>query len=523
MFSFSPPPKSEKIPSWVTGIIFSLILLSNPVVVLAHPGHNNEFKSQTETTTPTGIFVDSTTAKRMGIKVAAIKPQILNTGMKTTGEITTLPNNKIEITAPIPGTIVELLVQPGEYIKKGQVVAVLSSLELVQLRVDSQEKRVSADSELKQLLADLTLAQENLSRQKQIATAEIEEAQTELKVAQEQYDQDRDLVKQGALPRRQMLESQAHFFQSKAALTKANSRREILATENQVKRAEAGVAAAKSRIGLSDRTYKTRLQQLGNIANSKGLVTVISPISGQVADREVTLGQSFQDAGEKLMTIIDNSRVLATANIYEKDLEKIKKGQQVRVKVASLPTQTFLGNINLIGSTVENEKRVIPVKAELINTNGALKPGMFAELEVLTNNNTNAVVAIPSQSVVDVNGKQVVYVQNGENYQPVEVTLGVNAGNLVEVKSGLFAGDLLVTQGGMQLYAQSLRGGGKKEEESHHSELKTENSMFPWWWVLPVGGGLSVGGFWLGRLEKKGSRKGAESAERELEGVREKC
>jgi len=52
-------------------------------------------------------------------------------------------------------------------------------------------------------------------------------------------------------------------------------------------------------------------------ANAKGLVTVTAPISGRVADREVTLGQSFEDAGGKLMTIV-NDKVFATANIYEK-------------------------------------------------------------------------------------------------------------------------------------------------------------------------------------------------------------
>jgi cobalt-zinc-cadmium efflux system membrane fusion protein len=97
------------------------------------------------------------------------------------------------------------------------------------------------------------------------------------------------------------------------------------------------------------------------------LVTVTAPISGTVSDREVTLGQAFEDAGGKLMTIVNDSRVFATANIYEKDLDKVKTGQSAIAKVASLPNRTFSGQIAVIGSVVEGETRVVPVKAELDN------------------------------------------------------------------------------------------------------------------------------------------------------------
>jgi cobalt-zinc-cadmium efflux system membrane fusion protein len=132
---------------------------------------------------------------------------------------------------------------------------------------------------------------------------------------------------------------------------------------------------AQSRIRLSGAVYQTRLSQLGTRANEQGLVTVTAPISGTVADREVTVGQSFQDAGGKLMTIVNDTRVFATANIYEKDLNKVQTGQEVSVKIASLQGRTFTGKIATIGSAVEGETRIVPVKAELDNTDGLLKPG----------------------------------------------------------------------------------------------------------------------------------------------------
>ncbi|XWK91701.1 MAG: efflux RND transporter periplasmic adaptor subunit (plasmid) [Phormidium sp.] len=504
----------------VSGTILSLILLTAPTPVLAHAGHGDEFQGGTEASQSTdSIQVDTETAKRLGIQVEPVKSQRLAVGIKTTGQIETLPSKQVEVTTPISETkVVELLVQPGASVTAGQPVAVLSSSGLVELRVTSQEKLAEGEADLQQAQADLNLARQNYQRFSQIAAAEIADARSKLAFAQEKYDKDQQLAQAGALPRRQALESQTQLIQAKADLTKANSRREVIEAEAQLKRAQSAVQVAQSRIRLSNATYQTRLQQLGTRANDKGLVTVTAPIAGKVADREVTLGQSFEDAGGKLMTIVNDSRVFATANIYEKDLDKVKTGQAVSVKVASVPNRTFNGQIATIGSVVEGETRIVPVKAELDNPGGVLKPGMFAELEVLTSRTPNAILAIPSSAVVEANGRKTVYVQNGNAYQAVEVTLGQTSGDMVEVKSGLFEGDLIVTQRATQLYAQSLRGGSKapegehKESEAKQAPSPTTNSaknigQLPWWLVLPVGGAIASGiffaGIWAGRRQRR--------------------
>ena len=588
----------------VSLVMVQLVLLTAPTAVLAGGGHahggGSEFQSGSE---PTGsIEVDAETAKQLDIKVEPVTRQRLDIGLKTTGQIETLPNQRVEVTTPISGAkVVELLVKPGTSVKQGQPVAVLTSPDLVTLRVESEEKLAQGQTDLQQALADLKLAQENYNnqqkiadaevaqaktqlaaaqkqynrdrklvnekavlrvaqenyqRQRQVAEAEIARAKTELIVAQEQYDKDKQLVVNGALPRRQMLESQSHLQEAKAAFakgmsrpevlqaetevkraevdlplrelresegklaeaqaqfTKANTRRDVIAAENQLKRAQASVEIAKSRIQLSNTAYQTRLQQLGERANTKGLVTVTAPISGKVADREVTLGQSFQDAGGKLMTIVNDSQVFATANIYEKDLDKVKTGQRVRVKVTSLSNRTFEGQITRIGSLVEGETRVVSVQAELNNSGGELKPGMFAELEILTDRTATAILAIPTLAVVDANGKKLVYVQKGNAFQSVEVEWGQKSGNLVEVKSGLSEGNLIVTQRAPQLYAQSLRGGSKPkegEEEEGHSEekeAKTNGFPLPLWLVGASGGGafgiaaFLAGAFWNNRRSR---------------------
>lgn len=462
------------------GVLAGFIFGIYSPIVFAHGGHGDEFQGgDTEIANPESIEVDTETARRLGIKIEPATRKPLNIGIKTTGQIDILPSKQVEVTNPVPGKITELLVEPGALVRAGQPVAVLASAELAELRVTSQEKRAEALANLKQAQADLQLAQENLARQQKIATAEINRTQTEVNIAIEKYQRDQELANQGALPRRTMLESQAHLAEGKAQLSQAVNQQEVIKAENEVKRAQAGVELANSRLQLSSTFYQARLQQLGAIANKQGLIVITAPITGKVTDREVSLGQAFQDAGGKLMTIVNDSRVFATANIYEKDLAQVKLGQQVNVKVASLSNQTFFGKVSQIGTIVEGEKRVIPVKVELNNLGGKLKSGLFAELEIITSQTSTAILAIPSSAIVEANGKNLVYVQNGNAFDGVEVTLGQTSGDLVEVKTGLFEGDLIVTQRAPQLYAQSLRGDShqKQAKEPHNNKEKVEKKI----------------------------------------------
>lgn len=599
---FCRPATSQANLCRISGLILSLAFLTSPASVLAHAGHShNEFQQNAETTgIPAAISVDVQTSQRMGIKVEPIKSQRLAVGIKTTGQIETLPDEKVEVRAPINGTAIELPVKPGDKVSKGQPVAVLSSAELGQLRVESLSKRAEAEGDLQQAKADLKLATENYDRQRQIsaaeiarsqtqlaaatkqyqqeqqlvnkrsvvqaarenyqrqveiAQAEIARAETELTVAKEQFDRDKELVASGAIARRTMLESQAHFAEAQAAvakaksrpevikaeteieqakvdlplrelrdsqgkiaeakaqLTKALSRREVLEAQAQLQRAKAALEVAQSRLNLSDSAYQARFQQLGIAANEKGFVTVVAPISGTVVDREITPGESVNSAEKPLMSILNDSSVFATANIYEKDLNRVRQGQELIVKIASLPDRTFRGRISFIGSAVAGESRAVPVKALLDNPEGILKPGMFAELEIFTEKTAANIVAIPVSAVVEANGKQLVYVKNGDAFQAVEVELGQTSGDLVEVKRGLFEGDEIVTQRAPQLYAQSLREGNKhsKVEEIKAVDSNSKNFSFnsfsvPLW--AGIGGGVAIAsltfaaGFWWGNRRK---------------------
>lgn len=487
----------------LSAALLSLLLIGTPAV-LAHVGHGNEFQGGDSAAAPVdGIQVDAETAKRIGLKVEPVTRQKLALGISATGQIETSPSRRVEVTNPAGGTVVKLFVQPGDAVKQGQALAVLTSAELAELRVTALDRQAETAGTVQEAQTNLTLAQQNYQQQQQIAQTDIAQAKTELRVAQEQYDRDQELATQGALPRRGFLESEARLAIARKALTSAESRLDVLEASADLKRAQTAVKVAQDRAKLSAATYGTRLKQLGATANADGTITIKAPISGRIADREVTLGQSAEDAGAVLMTIVDDRTVLATANIYEKDLKQVAVGQPVRVSVAGFPDRSFQGRVSVVGAVVEGETRVVPVKAELDNSDGALKPGMFAELEVVTNRASEPVLAIPRSALTEVNGKQMVYIQNGSAYQAVEVTLGKIAGDLIEIQKGLFEGDMIVTQRANQIYAQSLRGGTTAPEAAPETAASAETAGTPGWMLLLGGSAIAAVTFAAGRASRR--------------------
>ena len=223
----------------------------------------------------------------------------------------------------------QLFVQPGDSVQQGEALAVITSGELAALRASALDRRAETTGTVEEAKTNLQLAQQTYARQQQIAQTSIAQAQTELRVAQERYDRDRELAAKGALAQRDLLESEAHLADARKASVEAQSKLDVLEAGADRDRAQTALQVAQSRAELSTETYDTRLQQLGADANEDGTITITAPISGRIADREVSLGQSAQDAGAALMTIIDDRTVLAVANVYEKDLQQVADRKSV--------------------------------------------------------------------------------------------------------------------------------------------------------------------------------------------------
>jgi RND family efflux transporter MFP subunit len=182
--------------------------------------------------------------------------------------------------------------------------------------------------------------------------------------------------------------------------------------------------------------------------------TVDAPISGFVIEKDAVQGQMV-DAGIKLYRIADLGIVWVLAQIYEQDLAFVQLGQEVVVKVASMPDREFRGRVTFVYPTVDEKTRTAKVRLEFENPGYFLKPGMFVSAQIQAELEPSAVL-VPDSAVLRSGAKNTVFVAlAGGKFEARDVTLGVESENGIQVLNGLSAGERVVTSGQFLLDSES--------------------------------------------------------------------
>lgn len=182
-----------------------------------------------------------------------------------------------------------------------------------------------------------------------------------------------------------------------------------------------------------------------------------APMSGQVIERRGTVGEAV-DKTTELYAISDLKSLWCIAEIKERDVATIRKGQQVSIRVIAYPGKIFVGNLSLIGQEVEEKTRTLEVRIEVNNSDGMLKPGMFADVEVVTNVLGNVLI-IPDESLQTLDDQQVVFVvANHNEFTKRVVRVGREHAGRAEIIDGLQEGDTVVTKGSFVLKSELLKG-----------------------------------------------------------------
>ena len=202
-------------------------------------------------------------------------------------------------------------------------------------------------------------------------------------------------------------------------------------------------------LGLKESTINA-LASKPNLATS--VFPLTAPISGTVIERNATIGATV-GSDANLFKIVDLSSVWIDANVFEKDLGRVRDGESVKITVPAFPDSTFSGRVILISSVVDPDTRTVKVRTEVSNPDGRLKPDMFANVEIVTASRSTA-ISVPLAAVLDDGGKSVVFVADGNGYKKREVTLGLKSEDRVEIVQGLSAGDKVVIKGNYLLLEQ---------------------------------------------------------------------
>jgi Cu(I)/Ag(I) efflux system membrane fusion protein len=159
--------------------------------------------------------------------------------------------------------------------------------------------------------------------------------------------------------------------------------------------------------------------------------------------------------GEMLYQIADVSLVWVLADVFERDIAQVKAGQKVKLAINAYPEKSFTGTIAYIYPTLKAETRTIPVRIELANPGGLLKPAMYASVELAVGGR-DKVVTVPLSAVIDSGTRQIVLLQKAAGrFEPREVKLGARSDEYVEVREGIAEGDAVVVAANFLIDAES--------------------------------------------------------------------
>ena len=159
-----------------------------------------------------------------------------------------------------------------------------------------------------------------------------------------------------------------------------------------------------------------------------------------------------------MFVIADLSSLWVIADVPERDIPKIKKGQRVAITVSPYPEKVFSGKIGYISETIDPETRTIKVRAAVENPGRILKPEMFAAIKISTMEKEK-VLAIPASAIQREGENTIVFISRGKNtFEKRIVSIGPEVDGFHQVLSGLKEGESVVTKGAFTLKSEALKG-----------------------------------------------------------------
>ncbi|MGE3230604.1 MAG: efflux RND transporter periplasmic adaptor subunit [Hyphomicrobium sp.] len=210
--------------------------------------------------------------------------------------------------------------------------------------------------------------------------------------------------------------------------------------------------SSETRLRLWDLT-EAQLRELERTGSPRRIVTLHSPTEGYVTLKPVYAGM-YVGPDMELYTVTDLSHVWVWADLYEPEVDLIRLGQPVELSIAAEPGRMRSATVSYVNPTLDMATRTLRVRLDVDNTDGALKPGMYATVSL--ESPIGDVLALPEDAVIDTGERRIVFVEitNGR-FQPREVSLGRKGQGSYEVLSGLREGDRVVVSAQFLLDSES--------------------------------------------------------------------
>jgi len=365
-------------------------------------------------------------------------PVLLETAVRgavdymVTADAVLYPINQANVTPKISAPVKRMLVNRGDHVKAGQVLAELESGDLAAAANESNSQYQQTQASY-QMISGATVPED---RGKAQADAMV--AQQVLEAAQKLYDNRVALQREGALAQKLVDDAKVALAQAKGQLETAQRHLQAL---NQVSQRET-IRGAQAQMNAAKAHYDNAEVQLS-------YAKIRSPISGVVADRSVYAGE-MPASGTPIITIIDISQVVARANIPVKEASMIKVGKPARI---SGPDGDLAGKVTVVSPAVDPNTTTVEVWVQVANPGEKLKPGASVRVAIIADTIQNTIV-IPASALLnaDDGGQKVIVVTTSDSKaHERRVSVGIRQGARVQIVSGLQDGEQVVVSGGLGL------------------------------------------------------------------------
>jgi cobalt-zinc-cadmium efflux system membrane fusion protein len=259
---------------------------------------------------------------------------------------------------------------------------------------------------------------------------------------------------------RQTADREARLYQERISSEREWREAEAAATQTRAERdaAEARLHA----LGLTE----VDLEALSGERHYSSTSDVRTPIGGVVVERRAALGETVAPT-DVLFTVVDLRAVWVQVDAYDEQMAGLRVGQSVHARTRAYPDRVFSGRIDNISAVLDPATRAVKVRVVLPNSDGALKPGMFADVDIEVARGTrDAVLAVPAGAVQEDGGRQIVFVAVGEGrFERRVIEAGAAGHDWVPIRTGLAPGDVVVVRGAFVLKSELRK--GELGEEGH--------------------------------------------------------
>jgi multidrug efflux pump subunit AcrA (membrane-fusion protein) len=346
----------------------------------------------------------------VSVAPAAATERPLARFIRATGSL--MAEEQADVAAETAGRVVAAPVERGTSVAQNAELIRLSATE-----TDAQLKEAEANAA--QIEARLGIG--NGGTFDVNAVPEVQNAKASYDLAQSEFNRIKSLLDQRVV-------SQSEFDQRR---TQAEAARQVYeSAKNGAAQQYQSLQAARARVSLARKAFADTV--------------VRAPFTGAVAERLVSVGD-YVTRGTKVAVVVRTNPLRIRLTVPEQFISSVAIGQPVTFDVDAYAGRQFTGKVQYVSPSLQADQRALTVEAAVPNPKGELKPGMFATARIERESRTPGILA-PASAVQTTAGTSRVFVVNGDKVEERIVTIGQQVGDLVEIASGLGAGEQVATK-----------------------------------------------------------------------------